>query len=127
MKDEITWEILQQESGYPHPIQEMTTVSKKVRRIGRFDWDLAQKAVQSNRPTKIAITGLDYLNCKDRNVEDYEELTGTSRDFLRKLQGDLNVPAWAWGTSPALTVKTNPFRLATECSTYASLGPLSAS
>jgi hypothetical protein len=65
MKDEITWEALRQESGYPHPVQEMTTVSKKLRRVGRFDWDLAARAVRVNRPTRIALNGLDYLAYED--------------------------------------------------------------
>jgi adenylosuccinate synthase len=49
--DEITWEQIRAESGYPSDITEMTTVTNKVRRVGRFDWDLAEKAVKVNRPT----------------------------------------------------------------------------
>ncbi|HEV8724993.1 MAG TPA: adenylosuccinate synthetase [Candidatus Binatia bacterium] len=38
LKDEITWEQLRLESRYPHDITEMTSVTKKNRRVGRFDW-----------------------------------------------------------------------------------------
>jgi adenylosuccinate synthase len=48
LKDEITWDQLRLESGYAHDITEMTNVTKKIRRVGRFDWELATKAVQIN-------------------------------------------------------------------------------
>src|SRR6266705_1041312 len=36
LKDEITWEQLQKESGYPYGISEWTSVTRKMRRVGRF-------------------------------------------------------------------------------------------
>src|SRR5438445_1558547 len=35
--DEISWDDVRQESGYPHEVSEYTTVTKKIRRVGRFD------------------------------------------------------------------------------------------
>lgn len=100
--NEITWEALQSESGYPYPIQEMTTVSRKVRRIGRFDWGLAKRAVSMNRPTKIAINGLDYFDFSNRHVRCFEKLTYSAKSFLARMEQDLQVPVWFWGTSPNL-------------------------
>ncbi len=48
LKDEITWEELQEESGYPYPIAEYTSVTHKIRRIARFDFELALKAAITN-------------------------------------------------------------------------------
>jgi len=103
LKDEITWEILQKESGYPFALHEMTTVSKKLRRIGRFDWDLARKAMTLNRPTKVALNGLDYLDFQNRGVVSYEQLTELPRRLMRKIEDELGTAVAIWGTGPQIT------------------------
>jgi adenylosuccinate synthase len=103
MKDEISWEILQRESGYPHPIQEMTTVTKKLRRVARFDWEQAHGAARTNRPTGLAINGLDYLNWRNQGITDYESITVRAADFILNLETRLHVPVQFCGTGPRLT------------------------
>lgn len=102
MKDEITWEALQTESGYPYPIEEMTTVTKKLRRVARFDWGLAHAAANINRPTAIAINGLDYLNSRNRGMTDFQSLTVEAADFTLNLERVLRVPVKFCGTGPSL-------------------------
>ena len=102
LKDEISWEILQQESGYPYPVQEMTTVSKKVRRVGRFDWELAAKAIQVNRPTTIAVNGLDYFSHQDRGVSSPSQLSSASTRFLAEVEGRYSVAVGFCGVGPTL-------------------------
>ena len=63
----------------------MTTVSKKVRRVGRFDWELAAHAVRYNRPTKLALNGLDYISYRDSNASDWITLSSQSKEFVRQL------------------------------------------
>ena len=113
LKDEITWDQLRLESGYPHDITEMTTVTNKIRRVGRFDWELATKAVQVNAPTTVAINGLDYLDCRNRGSSDYTELTFPAREFVDRLATALRVPVTMLGTGPSIreiirTEKTPP-------------------
>jgi adenylosuccinate synthase len=72
--DEITWEQIRKESGYPHSIEERTSVTKKVRRVARFDWQLAGGAITVNRPTRIAINGLDLLNYDDLGLAHFGAL-----------------------------------------------------
>ena len=74
LENEIDWETLERESGYPIPIREYTSVSKKVRRIGRFEWELAHRTVALNRPTRIAVMGLDYLDYSDFGKTSFAEL-----------------------------------------------------
>ena len=40
LRNEVTWERVREESGYPYDITERTSVTMKPRRIGRFDWAL---------------------------------------------------------------------------------------
>jgi len=102
LKDEISWDIVQKESGYQYPIQEMTTVSKKLRRVGRFDWDLAARAMLVNRPTKIAVNGLDYLDHNDRKCGSTANLSMSSRQFVEQLYKRLDTEITYVGVGPAL-------------------------
>jgi adenylosuccinate synthase len=102
MIDEITWDIIRTESGCPYPLEERTTVTKKTRRVARFDYDLAVAAVQVNRPTLLAVNGLDYLDFGVRHVTDYALLSPRPAQFLDKLSGTLNVPIIYCGTGPGL-------------------------
>ncbi len=102
LKDEITWETLQNESGYPCAIKEMTTVSKKLRRLGRFDWDLAKHATKTNRPTKVAVNGLDYLDHKDRSCSSSAHLSPRSRNLIEQLTQQLGTEVSYLGVGPGL-------------------------
>jgi len=102
LKDEITWEQLQRESGYPHPIEEWTTVTRKIRRVARFDWELALRCVEVNRPTRLAINGLDYLDADNRKARTWDELTNRARSFVDKLNRETRVSCDFLGTGPSL-------------------------
>jgi adenylosuccinate synthase len=102
LKNEIKWEDIQRESGYPYSIEEMTTVTKKIRRVARFDWELAKRAVAANRPTAVAVNGLDYIDYRNRGVVSFEDLTSSAHDFSRRLERELDVSVCHLGTGPSL-------------------------
>jgi adenylosuccinate synthase len=102
LKDEITWEQLQQESGYPHPIQEVTSVTGKVRRLGRFDWDQAEAAVRVNRPTLIALNGIDYLGYSNSQITRLDRLTPDAIRFMERLEETTSVPIGFWAAGPRI-------------------------
>lgn len=66
LKNEISWMELVKECGLNEGFVERTTVTNKVRRIGRFDTDIVQQAITSNNPTKIVLNHLDYIREEDR-------------------------------------------------------------
>ncbi len=103
MENEITWEQLQAESGSPVPLHEYTTVTRKLRRVGRFDWDAAKAAALLNRPTRLAVNFLDYLAFENRGVADSDELTLEAREFVHDLELGLAAPAAYLGTGPRLS------------------------
>jgi adenylosuccinate synthase len=102
MKNEITWDIVQKESGYPNAIHEMTTVTKRLRRVARFDWSLASNAISINRPTAIALNGLDYLSFDNEGAPCFAELSPNAREFISRLEHDFGVPVAFCGTSPSV-------------------------
>ena len=106
LKDEITWEVLQRESGYPYPIQEMTTVTKKLRRVGRFDWELARQAMRVNRPSRVVVNGLDYLSYENRGIQDLRSLNTAALSFLSRFEREVGFPIWMAGSAPDTLILT---------------------
>lgn len=102
LRDEVTWETVREESGYPWPIQEFTSVTNRPRRIGRFDWELAKRAVDLNRPTRLAVTGLDYLDFDSYGITEPSTLTERVLLFLDDLRSQLQVSVAYGSTSPRL-------------------------
>jgi adenylosuccinate synthase len=101
LEHEIDWDTLQQESGYPYPIHEITSVTRKIRRIGRFDWELAYRAVRASRPTRIAINGLDYLDFANYGAVEENQLSRAAQRFIEHFEERLG-PISLVGTGPSL-------------------------
>lgn len=65
LKDEITWETVTAESGSKVPIFEYTSVTKKLRRVGRFDPSLVCDAIHANKPDVIFLNHADYYDVEN--------------------------------------------------------------
>lgn len=101
LKDEITWEELGERSGYPTEIREFTTTTKKLRRVGLFDFELVRRAALVNRPTQIALHGADYLSWHNKSLRDYQGLTPDAKSFVESLKLSLGQTVTLIGTGPA--------------------------
>lgn len=93
---QMAWSQLSQRLG--KDVEERTTVTKKVRRIGEWDDNLFARAVMLNRPTSVAITFLDYLNPKDEFVQSRDMLSTESLGFIANLERDFDVKVEVAGT-----------------------------
>lgn len=102
LRDEITWDQLQDESGSPEPLHEYTSVTHKLRRIGRFDWEAARRAVTLNRPTRLALNFVDHLGFENRTAATRDDLNPRAKSFIQRLE-DLHVPIGYIGTGPQLS------------------------
>src|SRR5258708_6088884 len=102
LSGEITWEQIQKESGYPYPIEERTTVTNKLRRVPRFDWDFARKAITVNRPSRIAINGLDLLNYKNHGKMELSSFTVGGQNFIERLTMPFSFHSIYLGTGPRI-------------------------
>jgi len=96
--NEISWDELQRKSGYPYPIQEFTSVTKRPRRIAKFDLELIKKAVAINKPTKVAILGVDYLDYRNKGLLNYQDLTKETKEFVKYLEQEIRVKIVFVGT-----------------------------
>jgi adenylosuccinate synthase len=92
LPNEITWDKLRTESGYPTELSEFTTVTRKLRRVGRFDLSLVLEACRVNRPTKLAVHGLDYLGYENYGLTEFESLNSKAKEFLTMLEAQTDIP-----------------------------------
>jgi adenylosuccinate synthase len=101
LKNEMTWEELQQRSGYPYTISEYSTVTSRLRRIAEFDMELVRRATMVNRPTELALHGVDYLDFSNKGIMDYDLLTNETKEFIEWVEHELGIPVEFIGTGPA--------------------------
>jgi adenylosuccinate synthase len=101
--DEISWGVLQQESRYPQPIAEYTSVTERLRRVGRFDWEMAKAATQVNKPTKIALTGLDYVDYSNYGKRSLGDLDPRAKTFIEEFESRIGISVSYCSSSPALS------------------------
>src|ERR1051326_2290398 len=81
---EISWDTVRIFSKAPSTVPEFTSVTKKLRRVARFDLDAVRIACRYNQPTSLAVMGLDRLHYADTGVTDFSKLTREARRFISK-------------------------------------------
>lgn len=100
LKDEIDWATVTKEAGYPHELIEKTTVTKRVRRVGRFDIDQVIEACLLNRPTQIALTFADYVTYEDAHKTEYDDLSVKTKMLVQLIEDKTSVPVTLIQTGP---------------------------
>ena len=60
LEEEISWTELNRPEEY-------TTVTKRVRRVGGFQYELVNRAIKINQPTHLVLNHCDYISLKELN------------------------------------------------------------
>jgi len=81
LPNEITWEELAREAGRPD-LMEYTSVTKKPRRVARFEPVLVKRAIASNYPTQLVVNHVDYFGRANDGLVN-------QRVFLEEFKGHL--------------------------------------
>jgi adenylosuccinate synthase len=100
---EITWADVEQRAGVPiGTFKEITTVTKRVRRVFEFAHEWFAKMVMINRPTALALCFADYLSIKDAKINKRELLSKETLTFVGMIEDTYNVPVKWVSTGPKL-------------------------
>lgn len=89
MSQPITWEDISLRSGVPINElvkNEVTSVTKRERRVGEFDWELIRKSAYLNGPTDVALTFADYISNKNEEARRFEQLTEETIRFVNEVE-----------------------------------------
>lgn len=67
LKNEIDWSTVSRESGSEMYFEERTTVTKKIRRVARFDAEIVKEAIAVNQPDILVMNHVDYIDFLNKN------------------------------------------------------------
>jgi adenylosuccinate synthase len=95
---ETTWDAIAAASGAPSVVLEYTSVTKRLRRVAEFDSAAVKLACAYNRPTSLAVMGVDRIDYINTAVKERSELTQRTRQFLENLELTTAVPISIIGT-----------------------------
>lgn len=107
-QQELTWEEVGLRAGMPAEEQknllqrELTTVTKRQRRVATFSEMGLRDAVLTNGATKLCVNFIQYIDWNDAGLrggrEVFDKLSKKSRDFIAKVEETANVPVVLIGT-----------------------------
>ncbi len=89
MSIDITWEDVEDRAGFQRgevSQHELTSVTKRLRRVGEFDWTLFRKSCSLNAPTDIALSFVDYVSKNNANARRFEQLTSDTLRFVEEIE-----------------------------------------
>ena len=106
LANEISWEEVRRTSGAPHVLPEFTSVTNRLRRVGLFDLKSVLTACRYNRPTSLAVMGLDRIDYANNGILDPNKLTPRARQFVSDLESSsavkVNFVGTGFGTFEAI-------------------------
>jgi adenylosuccinate synthase len=101
LPNEIDWATVAAEAKSEVPLVEFTSVTRGIRRVARFDPQVVTDAIKVNRPTRIVLNHLDYVDPLSRESA---EPTERVRQFVESVTGALGRRIDYYGFSPTIVV-----------------------
>jgi adenylosuccinate synthase len=89
LKHEITFAEVAASAGLDPELvtkQEVTSTTKRPRRVGWFEWDQFRNACVLNAPTDIVLTFADYISAENQGARRFEQLTEDTIKFIEELE-----------------------------------------
>lgn len=87
MGNELTWEQVAAYSGYSS-LKEITTVTKRVRRVAEFDTEFFYNSIVANAVTDPVLTFVNYLNHEDEGCDDWDALSDKAKEWIQKVEAE---------------------------------------
>lgn len=78
---EITWEQIALEGGNHRDLAEVTSVTRKLRRVARFDPTIVREAIAANNPSVIVLNHIDHVDAAATN-----RLTSRASAFITDVE-----------------------------------------
>ena len=98
LPNEIDWNTLREESGRTEDLIEYTSCTNRVRRVARFDADVAVRSIICNKPNIIVLNHLDYV---DYNIYELDAVSEQCEVFISKVEKEIGQKITYFGTGPS--------------------------
>jgi adenylosuccinate synthase len=110
MFKEISWSEVTSESGSPTQLTEYTSVTRRLRRVARFDSEMVRRAVLYQRPTRIVLNHVDHV---DAECARFGVLTAKALTFVHKVESDIGgkISFVGWGPADLSSLASSTQRL----------------
>jgi adenylosuccinate synthase len=95
LKHEITFqEVARRARLDPQEVEklEITSTTKRNRRVGSFEWEQFRLACSLNAPTDIVLTFADYIDSQNQNARRFEQLSQDTIKFIEELERVAQAP-----------------------------------
>jgi adenylosuccinate synthase len=95
LNQELSWATVSKRSGIPIDTleaKEVTSTTKRRRRVGSFDWAQLRRAASLNGPTDIALTFVDYLDPINKDARRFEQLSPATIQFVEEIENVAGAP-----------------------------------
>jgi len=118
LEDEISWEEVQHISRAPDIQPEYTSVTRRLRRVARFNMEMVKLACMYNRPTSIALMGLDRLDSTNAELKEWVSLSQKAMSFIDYVEGETGIIVSLAGTgfhTVAAVLAEKGLRSVTRC------------
>lgn len=101
---EISWAQVAEEAGAPPEVMagELTTVTKRLRRVFTFSQTQFKRAIMVNGATKIALNFANYIDWSCYGATSYDRLSDKIKTFIELLEDTALLPVTMIGTGPQL-------------------------
>jgi adenylosuccinate synthase len=99
---EIDWQQVATKAGAPPEVMqgELTTVTKRLRRVFTFSEQQLKDAVLVNGATQIALNFANYIDWKCFGVNDFSQLPDKVMQFIDNIEQIAQIPVTIVGTGP---------------------------
>jgi adenylosuccinate synthase len=104
---ETTLPAIMSNAGAPEDVRaqynaiETTTVTKRARRFCEMSWDWLRIAAEQNGATKLALNFVQYIDWKDYQCRNRNNLSSHTRRFIEKMEKVTKIPVVWVGTGQA--------------------------
>ncbi len=105
LANEIDWAPVTAESGSAEPLEEFTSVTGRLRRVGRFDPEIVRRAIEVNVPSMIVMNHIDYVDAQCAAIG---SLTEHALKFLEETSAEIGAPIDLVGLGPTAMISLSP-------------------
>jgi len=99
---EISWKEVAEQAGAPPTLadKELTTVTKRLRRVFTFSDEQLRDAVTINGATQIALNFANYIDWSCYGTNDFDGLPTKVKQFIKRVEDVAQIPVTIVGTGP---------------------------